>query len=123
MKSLSLCILAGLFLSGCASVNSVSLTQIPPQRSKVVSTEKSKTIILGFNFDNDFINTAVEDLKSQCPSGRVTGILTKDETILYFLFFVYKKRVTAEGYCVSGATAGSPRQKRSTSSQDTHGEI
>lgn len=86
---------------GCAHVNSVSLTPIPADRKKPVRTEKSKVIFLGFNFDNDFIDTIVEDLKRQCPNGKVAGILTKDENIDYFLYIVWKKQITATGYCVN----------------------
>ena len=91
-----------LLLAGCASVNSVSLTPIPADRSRRVETVKSKTIFLGFNFDNDFIDSATDDLKRQCPNGKVSGILTKDETIAYFLFFVWAKKLTASGYCTAG---------------------
>jgi len=94
-----------LFLSACASLNSVSLTPIPAERKTQVKTEKSKVIFLGFNFDNDFVNDAIDDLKQQCPHGKVTGLLTKDETILYFSFFVWKKQITATGYCVPTTTA------------------
>lgn len=87
-------------MGGCASVNSVSLTPIPAERKAPVRVEKSKVIILGFNFDNDFIDQMVVDLQRQCPKGKVTGILTKDENINYFLYFVWKKQVTATGYCV-----------------------
>jgi hypothetical protein len=84
-------------LSGCAIVQSVSLTPIPVQRSNPVRAQVSKTIILGFNFDNDFIDPLVDDLKQQCPNGIVSGILTKDETISYV--FVFTKKVTATGFC------------------------
>lgn len=100
---LSLCILvltSG--LAGCAAVNSVSLTPIPAQRNHPVKAEVSKWIFLGFSFDNDFIDPLVGDLKQKCPNGVISGILTKDETISYFLLF--KKHVTATGYCNS-ATA------------------
>ncbi len=85
------------FFSGCASVNSVSLTPIPSNRGTVVKAEVTKTIFLAFNFNNDFIDDLVTDLKRQCPNGVVTGILTKDETIAYVI--VFKKRVTATGFC------------------------
>lgn len=95
---------------GCASLVSVSLTPIPAQRDHQVQVEKSKVIVLGFNFDNDFVDQMVTDLKQQCPNGKVTGILTKDEAIDYFLFFVWKRRVTATGYCLkSVASAGDIR--------------
>lgn len=86
--------------AGCASVNSVSLTPIPANRGKSVRASAEKWIILGFNFDNDFIDPVVENLKNQCPNGVVSGILTKDETYSYFL--VFRKQLTATGFCSSG---------------------
>ncbi len=94
-----------MMLSACVSLNSVSLTPIPSERKHQVRTEKGKVIFLGFNFDNDFVEDAIEDLKRQCPNGKVTGLLTKDENIMYFLFFVWKKQVTATGYCLPHTTA------------------
>jgi hypothetical protein len=118
MKSLiAILLVAGIMMSGCASINSVSLTPIPTQRKTSVRTEKSKIIFLGFNFDNDFVDDAVEDLKTQCPNGQVTGLLTKDETVLYFLFIVWKKKITATGYCV----AMEKNKKRDTASFETSG--
>lgn len=90
-----------LCLTHCASINSLSLTPIPQDRKSHVKTEKSKVIILGFNFDNDFVDEVVDDLKRQCPNGKVSGLLTKDENINYFLYFVWKKQITATGYCIS----------------------
>lgn len=101
-------------LSGCASVNSVSLTPIPAHRALPVKAEASKTIFLAFNFDNDFVDEIVEDLKRQCPKGVVSGILTKDETISYFL--VFKRHVVATGYC-NGRLAKRDASGRSTASQ------
>lgn len=95
-------------LAGCASINSVSLTPVPAGRQNVVRSQVEKTIILGFNFDNDFINPIVQDLKRQCPNGTVTGILTKDEIISYFL--VYTHRVVATGYCSTATTASAGRR-------------
>ena len=86
-------------LSGCATVESVSLTSIPKDRSKMVVAQASKIIFLGLNFDNDFIDTLTTDLKTKCPKGVVSGILTKDESIDYFLLIVTKRKITATGYC------------------------
>ncbi len=94
--------LVALFSVGCTSIQSVSLTSIPSNRSNVVQAEASKTVILAFNFNNDFVDQMTDDLKKQCPNGQVKGILTKDERIMYFLFFVWKYRITATGYCVPG---------------------
>jgi hypothetical protein len=97
MKKTLLSSIFGILLVGCASVNSISLTPIPAQRSRPVKAEASKFIILGFNFDNDFVEPLVDDLKSQCPGGTISGILTKDEVISYFL--AHTRRVTATGFC------------------------
>lgn len=90
-------------LSGCTSLQTVSLTSIPAQRSNVVKAEVSKTIILGFNFDNDFVDQLESQLKNKCANGQITGILTKDEVVDYFLMIVWKHQVTATGYCVKGS--------------------
>jgi hypothetical protein len=125
MKSKIFSILLLLSLSvGCVSLNSVSLTAIPEKRTQKVSVEKGKVIILGFNFSNDFVDDAVEDLRQQCPNGKITGLLTKDENINYFLFFVWKKRVTATGYCIPGSVAvnKTSKSKRKTASDGTEPE-
>lgn len=120
LKNLISFVFVGVFISSCASVNSVSLTPIPAERKNQVSSQKSKMIFLAFNFDNDFVDGIVADLQSQCPNGKVTGILTKDEDIYYFLFFLWKKQVTATGYCITNkqADAGNSNQKRKTSSAE-----
>lgn len=122
LKSLFFLCLSTVLFASCASINSVSLTQIPAERSQKVYTQKDKVIILGFNFDNDFVDGLVEDLKRQCPNGKVTGLLTKDEDINYFLYFVWKKQVTATGYCVKSSTA-SARQKRGAASEEVVNEL
>lgn len=92
---------------GCASVNSVSLSSIPATRNKEVKVEASRVIILGFNFNNDYVDNMAEDLKAQCPNGVVRGILTKDEVINYFLFLVWERKVTATGYCLQARNTAS----------------
>ena len=99
-------------LSGCASLNSVSLTPVPANRSNEVSSETERWIFLGFNFDNDYADQAAKNLARKCPGGKISGILTKDEIYAYFLFFVMKKRVVATGYCDrTVASAGTPGKK------------
>lgn len=119
MKNLILLLSLAIGLSGCASLNSVSLTPIPAGRGSPVKVEKSKFIILGLNFDNDFVNEAEDDLKRQCPNGKVTGLLTKDETINYFLFIFYSKRLTASGYCVANAKVGQQRPAKGRGTAST----
>ena len=87
-----------LILSGCAMVQSVSLTQIPSDRENVVSASTEKFIFLLFNFDNSFVETLEKDLRAQCPGGEVKGILTKDEIISYFI--AHTRKITATGYCI-----------------------
>ena len=101
-SSLIALVVVTLALSSCASLQSTSLSSIPKERNSPVSAQVKRTIFLGFNFDNDFINPLADDLKSQCQGGEVRGILTKDEIINYFLFIVWERRVTATGHCVKG---------------------
>lgn len=97
--NLGLTVLLSFSLLHCASVNSLSLTSIPAVKDHEVKSTTSKIIFLGFNFNNDYVDSMAEDLQRKCPNGKITGILTKDETINYFLFFVWERRVTARGYC------------------------
>lgn len=94
------CLALIMLTQACVSLNSVSLTQIPANRGQQVSVTKDKTVIFFMSFDNDFVDSMVEELKSKCKDGMVQGILTRDEVVDYFLMIVHKRRVTAEGYCV-----------------------
>ncbi len=87
------------FCVSCAHVNSLSITQIPIKRDQKVEVTVSKIVILGLNFSNDYVDEMTDDLKSQCPNGKVTGVLTKDVEVNYFLWIVYKKQVEVTGYC------------------------
>ena len=115
MKKLILTFAAVASLSGCANVQSVSLTPIPANRNKVVKAEVSKTIFLGFNFNNDYVEPLVDDLKQQCPNGVVSGILTKDETIAYVIIFT--RRIVATGFCNVTTASNSKAPKRSSASE------
>lgn len=114
MKTISALLLT-MFVAGCTSIQSVSLTPIPANRSKTVRAQASKTVFLGFNFDNDYIDPLVDDLKRQCPQGVISGILTKDELTSYVL--VFTRTVTATGFC-SGNVAKADGRRRSTASDD-----
>ncbi len=87
-------------LSSCAHVNSLSLTNMPAQRDNQVNVESSKIVFFGVTFDTDYVEEIVDDLKEKCPSGKVQGILTKDETVNYFIGIVTKRVVKVSGYCV-----------------------
>jgi len=81
-------------LPGCASLQSVSITAIPRDRSHVVTADEDNVAFLG----NGFADPLRDRLKAQCPHGQVTGIFTKYESVWYFL--VQKREITATGYCV-----------------------
>lgn len=85
--------------TGCASLQSVSVTAVPSERSHKVQADASNTAFLGIHFDNDFADGLREDLRRQCPHGRVTGVFTKYET--YWVVLVETRTVTATGYCVA----------------------
>ncbi|MFK7827408.1 MAG: hypothetical protein AB8G05_24905 [Oligoflexales bacterium] len=85
-------------LSSCVSLQSVSLTQIPKVRKKLIESEASKFIFLGFNFDNDFVDEVPKNLKEKCKRGKVTGLLTKDEVTNYII--AHRRTISAQGYCL-----------------------
>ncbi len=87
--------------TGCTSLQSVSVTQIPTDRGHPVRAEVWNTALLGIHFDNDFLDPLEPALMSQCPHGRITGLLTKQESTLYVI--VSTRRVIATGYCVHDA--------------------
>jgi hypothetical protein len=103
-------------LAGCTSLQSVSITQIPGDRSRPLHAEVSNTALLGIHFSNDFIEPLTGDLMRQCPRGRVTGILTKQESSLYVI--VQVRRVVATGYCVYDEAPAPPSE--ATAMQETH---
>ncbi len=115
MKNLIL-IIMGIFFAGCTSLKTVSLTSIPVKRDKEVRAETSRFIFLGFNFDNDYVDLLVKDLRDQCPNGVVSGVLTKDELTFYFL--AHRRKITATGYCIQAkSTASIKKGPRKPSSE------
>lgn len=100
MKKLALLLGIWTILSGCTYLQSLSTTSVPAERQQKVRAERSKFIFLAFNFSNDFVDDMAADLANQCPNGKVQGILTKHETIVYFPLFFHTQKVTAEGFCV-----------------------
>jgi hypothetical protein len=93
-------------LPACTSIQSVSVTQIPTDRARPLRAEVSNTAFLGIHFDNDFLDDLVPQLMRQCPRGRITGLLTKQENSLYVV--VATRRVIATGYCVYDPVAPAP---------------
>ena len=96
-KKLATLILTTSLLCACVHLNSLSMTQIPADRTHQITASTDSWNLLGIAFSNDFVDQAIFDLKSQCSGGRVEGILTKHQTTAYFLMF--KREVIATGYC------------------------
>ncbi|MBI1862277.1 MAG: hypothetical protein HYR96_15290 [Deltaproteobacteria bacterium] len=88
-----------LLLSGCAALNTVSLTPIPADRQHVVEATASRFIFMAFNFDNDYVDEIATRLKAKCEGGVVSGILTKDESIYYLPGFFMTHKIHAKGFC------------------------
>jgi hypothetical protein len=107
-----------LLLSGCTTLHSVSLTSVPAQRSQKISAQREKFIVMGFNFENDYVADVAADLRRQCPQGFISGVLTKHETVNYFLYLFWKQRVTSEAFCSNKAVSKADRPRRPSSSED-----
>lgn len=108
-----------LALCGCTTLHSVSLTSVPAQRSQKISAQREKFIIMGFNFENDYVADVAADLRRQCPQGFISGVLTKHETVNYFLYFFWKQRVTSEAFCSNKAVSKADRPRRPTSEDES----
>jgi hypothetical protein len=88
------------FLTNCASLQSVSITNIPKDTKKPISTSQTNLVFLFMNFNNDYADLISEDLRKQCQGGVVSGILTKNELICHLPFcFFYSQKITAKGFC------------------------
>ena len=89
-----------LLCTGCIHMRSMSTTSVPADRSKPVEAKGYRFMFLMINTDNRYVNTLIQDLAQQCPNGRVEGILTKHENIMYFPLLAHAAQVTASGFCV-----------------------
>jgi len=95
---------AALALGGCASLQSVSLSDVPSDRSRPVVASKSSWSVFWFYLDNDFADDVIEELRQKCPDGNVAGVYTKLED--YFYLVVTERSLTARGYCVRQPAPG-----------------
>jgi hypothetical protein len=114
-------------LVGCVHMSAVSTTSIPADRRKPVEATGYRFLFLLINFDNNYVDELTQDLANQCKNGRVEGILTKQEDIMYFPLFAHAVQVSATGYCVVGtppapvheqAAPEEPSQETSTEAAD-----
>ena len=104
MKNIfALILIMSMGLAGCVHLSSVSTSSIPSDRSRPVTVEAYRFLPFLFNFSNDFVNELSRSLALQCPSGKVEGVLTKQEFITYFPGIAHAYRLTASGYCVGGS--------------------
>lgn len=94
------CLAAALLMAGCTSLQSVSISQIPQDRSQRVVAESDQWSLLGIAFSNDFVDEAMRDIQQQCPQGQVEGVLTQYDHTFFFPILVRTVEVT--GFCVEG---------------------
>ena len=97
LKNIIFCSLLVISLSGCVGLNTVSMTQVPAERDNKITTNSSNWNFIGINFSNVFVDQAIEDLKGQCPTGKIEGVYTKHQTTGYVL--VFKREVIVSAYC------------------------
>ena len=97
LKNTILFLLLALSLSGCVGLNTVSMTQVPAERDNKITTNSSSWNFIGINFSNAFVDEAIEQLKAQCPTGKIEGVYTKHQTTGYLL--VFKREVIVSAYC------------------------
>ena len=97
LKNTILFSLLALSLSGCVGLNTVSMTQIPAERENKITTAASSWNFIGINFSNAFVDEAIDNLKAQCPIGKIEGVYTKHQTTGYLL--VFKREVIVSAYC------------------------
>lgn len=95
-----LLILSLLIFTSCASLNSVSLTQVPSDRSHPIEAEASSWAILGMHLSNGWVDDAIQGLRQKCSDGKVSGVYTKYEGRNYF--FWTTRTVKAHAYCQKG---------------------
>ena len=110
LSSLLLLSASLLALSGCTSLQSVSVNSVPSDRSRPVEASEDNTAFLGIHFDNDFVNELPARLRNQCKGGKVTGIFTKHES--YWYVIIGRRKVTVKGYCTI------PEQERELASKE-----
>ena len=83
-----------LVLSGCGTIQSMSVSNIVPENKNIVSAEETGTGILYLSIPDLII---ADKLRKQCPNGEVNGVQTRLTLRNFFIFQFYKLK--AEGYC------------------------
>lgn len=84
-----------LFFSGCAATSSVTLpSEYTSGANKVIATKTHANILLLAPMSN--AEAVIEDLASQCSSGRVKNVTTSFSTRFFYLFLLEKVQATGE---------------------------
>ncbi|MCB1192583.1 MAG: hypothetical protein H7A23_04975 [Leptospiraceae bacterium] len=65
---------------------------------KQVSSDSEQFTVLGFIFDTNYVDEAVEKLRSQCEKGNIHFISSRYSTSHGFLS--WKNKLHLEGYCI-----------------------
>jgi len=89
-----------LLTTGCASLNSVSLTRVPKNRAQPILAEGWTWGILGIYFSNSFVDEAIGDLRKKCRKGKISGVLTKYSTRFFILWTT--RTVNLKAFCLQG---------------------
>jgi len=90
-----------LFLCSCThSVHIVNFSdQQPYTHGRPVHSQSEQFVVLGFNFDDAYVNQAFQQLTNECETGRITAITTK-----YYTdhgFFSWTNRLEMDGICLA----------------------
>ncbi|PWU19748.1 MAG: hypothetical protein C5B49_05250 [Bdellovibrio sp.] len=88
---------------GCAhSIHQVQTSDFIPyapiESGRVVKGQAEQFAVLGFVFDTNYLNQAVDQLMAACPNGTLTGITTQMSTSLGF--FSWTNKALVQGLCV-----------------------
>jgi hypothetical protein len=99
---LGLALAAALSTGACSfSIHQLYVGSMDPGaaygRGRWVEAEGKKFVILGFEFDSDYVDHAYKELESKC-AGRLAQVTTEHLTAYYFLSF--EQRVYLKGMCV-----------------------
>jgi hypothetical protein len=90
-----------ILLSGCAhSVHEYEVSDFEFQVGEKVTEVKSdgeQQVIMGFAFDTNYVESALNKLKKKCPNQKISGINARYSTSLGFYSWVNK--VHLKGFC------------------------
>lgn len=87
-------LLAVISVFGCQSIHSISMTEIAPGNTKLISAEESSFDILHMSAPDMKIQPK---LREQCPEGIINGVQTTLMVREFILFQIYDLKASA--YC------------------------